>query len=272
MATHTLGIIMYGVTGRMGLNQHLVRSIVAIREQGGVRLAEWRRVMPDPILVGRNAEKLAALARHTASRRSTTDLDAALDDPAYTVFFDAPRPRCAPICVHARDRSRQAHLLRKAERRQPRQGARGGEARQTPRGQERRGPGQALPARLAQDPGCFGTLASSVACSSVRGEFGYWVFEGDWKRGAAPVLELPQGGRRRHHPRHAVPLALRARQSVRGGEVGELPRGDLHPESGRRGGALRQGRRGRRRLRDLRARGRRDRAHQLIMVRAPAPR
>ena len=61
MAVRRLGIIMYGVTGRMGLNQHLVRSIVAIREQGGVALPNGDRVMPDPILVGRNAEKLAAL-------------------------------------------------------------------------------------------------------------------------------------------------------------------------------------------------------------------
>ena len=61
MATRNLGIVMNGVTGRMGLNQHLVRSIVAIREQGGVALPNGDRVMPDPILVGRNAEKVAAL-------------------------------------------------------------------------------------------------------------------------------------------------------------------------------------------------------------------
>ena len=76
MATRRLGIVMYGVTGRMGLNQHLVRSILAIREQGGVALPNGDRVMPDPILVGRNAEKVAALARqygieatHGGSRR-----------------------------------------------------------------------------------------------------------------------------------------------------------------------------------------------------------
>ena len=63
MAVHRLGIVMHGVTGRMGLNQHLVRSILAIREQGGVVLPNGDRVMPDPILVGRNAEKVAALAQ-----------------------------------------------------------------------------------------------------------------------------------------------------------------------------------------------------------------
>ena len=62
MAEIRLGVIMYGVTGRMGTNQHLVRSILEIRRQGGVRLASGDRVMPDPILVGRNAAKLEALA------------------------------------------------------------------------------------------------------------------------------------------------------------------------------------------------------------------
>ena len=99
MATRRLGIVMVGVTGRMGLNQHLVRSIVAIREQGGVALPNGDRVMPDPILVGRNAEKLAALARQYGIARSTTDLDAALkngkDD---TSSSTPPPPRCAPTC------------------------------------------------------------------------------------------------------------------------------------------------------------------------------
>src|SRR5262245_64313105 len=89
MAVRRLGIVMYGVTGRMGLNQHLERSIVAIRAQGGVTLSNGDRVMPDPILVGRNAEKVAALARRYGIERSTTDLDAALKNSDDTVFFDA---------------------------------------------------------------------------------------------------------------------------------------------------------------------------------------
>src|SRR5262245_42276044 len=80
---------MHGVTGRMGLNQHLVRSILAIRQQGGTALPNGDRVMPDPILVGRNAEKVAALAREYGIERSTADLDAALKNPNDTVFFDA---------------------------------------------------------------------------------------------------------------------------------------------------------------------------------------
>ena len=63
MATRRLGIIMHGVTGRMGMNQHLIRSIVAIRNQGGVALANGDKVVPDPILIGRNADKIEALAR-----------------------------------------------------------------------------------------------------------------------------------------------------------------------------------------------------------------
>ena len=89
MATRRLGIVMHGVTGRMGLNQHLVRSIVAIREQGGVALPNGDRVMPDPILVGRNAEKVAALARQYGIERFTTELDAALKNRDDEVFFDA---------------------------------------------------------------------------------------------------------------------------------------------------------------------------------------
>ena len=89
MTVHRLGIIMHGVTGRMGLNQHLVRSILAIRDQGGVLLANGERVIPDPIVVGRNAEKVAALARQFGIERSTADLDSALANPDDTVFFDA---------------------------------------------------------------------------------------------------------------------------------------------------------------------------------------
>src|SRR5512132_2484974 len=78
VATQRLGIIMNGVTGRMGMNQHLVRSIVAIRAQGGVALANGDVVMPDPILIGRNADKLRALADAHRIERYDTDIDRAL--------------------------------------------------------------------------------------------------------------------------------------------------------------------------------------------------
>ncbi|MCC2676249.1 MAG: oxidoreductase domain protein, partial [Ramlibacter sp.] len=89
MPTQRLGIIMHGVTGRMGMNQHLIRSIVAIRNQGGVTLSNGDKVMPDPILIGRNAEKIEALAKAHNIARWGTDLDAALANPEDTVFFDA---------------------------------------------------------------------------------------------------------------------------------------------------------------------------------------
>ena len=88
MAEIRLGLMMHGVTGRMGLNQHLIRSIVAIRQQGGVALDNGDRVMPDPILLGRNAEALERLARTHGIARWSTDVDGALANPADTVFFE----------------------------------------------------------------------------------------------------------------------------------------------------------------------------------------
>src|SRR4029077_10161957 len=96
MTTQRLGLIMNGVTGRMGLNQHLVRSIVAIRDAGGVALASGDRVMPDPILVGRDAGKVEALAKRFKVERWTTDLDTALADANDSVFFDAATTQARP--------------------------------------------------------------------------------------------------------------------------------------------------------------------------------
>src|SRR5271154_4074024 len=80
---------MHGVTGRMGYNQHLVRSILAIREQGGVALSNGERVMPDPILVGRNQEKVSSLAERHGIKRVAKDLESALANAEDTIFFDA---------------------------------------------------------------------------------------------------------------------------------------------------------------------------------------
>ncbi len=76
----TIGIIMHGVTGRMGKNQHLIRSVLAIRNQGGVLLSDGSRVVPDIIIVGRNETKLRELAETFEISRFTTDLDAALNN------------------------------------------------------------------------------------------------------------------------------------------------------------------------------------------------
>jgi len=89
MKVHRVGIIMNGVTGRMGTNQHLDRSILAIRRQGGVPIASDEVILPEPLLVGRNPEKLKALSERFGVERYTTDVDAALADDDYPVYFDA---------------------------------------------------------------------------------------------------------------------------------------------------------------------------------------
>jgi predicted dehydrogenase len=99
MTTRRLGIVMHGVTGRMGMNQHLIRSIVAIRRQGGVTLADGSKVMPDPVLIGRSAEKIEALARAHGIERWDTNLDAALANPEDTVFFDAGTTQMRPTLL-----------------------------------------------------------------------------------------------------------------------------------------------------------------------------
>ena len=99
MATQRLGLIMHGVTGRMGMNQHLIRSIVAIRNQGGVTLSNGDKVMPDPILIGRNAEKMEALAKAHGIARWGTNLEAALANKDDTVFFDAGTTQMRPTLL-----------------------------------------------------------------------------------------------------------------------------------------------------------------------------
>jgi predicted dehydrogenase len=91
-----IGIIMHGVTGRMGMNQHLIRSILEIRKQGGVALKDGTRVMPDPLLVGRNAAKVEELAKKHGVERWTTDLNAALRSKEDTIFVDAASTQLRP--------------------------------------------------------------------------------------------------------------------------------------------------------------------------------
>ena len=88
MAMRRLGIIMHGATGRIGTTQHLLNCLVPIRAEGGLPLTSGDRLMPDPILVGRNPDKLRALAERFGIPRWTTDLDAALADPADELFFE----------------------------------------------------------------------------------------------------------------------------------------------------------------------------------------
>ena len=86
---HHIGIIMNGVTGRMGTNQHLIRSICVIRAEGGIKTQDEDIIIPDPVLVGRNIEKLQELCRAHRIERMTTELDEALADPYNSVYFDA---------------------------------------------------------------------------------------------------------------------------------------------------------------------------------------
>jgi predicted dehydrogenase len=99
MKTHRIGIIMNGVTGRMGTNQHLIRSIKAIIDQGGVKLSDAEVIMPDPVLVGRSEEKLKALAARTGVARVSTNLEAELANPANQIYFDATLTGQRPIGV-----------------------------------------------------------------------------------------------------------------------------------------------------------------------------
>src|ERR1043165_2611334 len=92
MTTHTVGIIMNGVTGRMGLNQHLRRSLWAIIKQGGLKLSASETIMPKLILVGRNASKLQEISAECGGLPFTTNLDEALGNKEYSVYFDAQTP------------------------------------------------------------------------------------------------------------------------------------------------------------------------------------
>ena len=185
MKIERVGIVMNGVTGRMGTNQHLVRSINAIRAQGGVALDAGTRIVPDPILVGRNADKVRALAEANGVARWTTDLDAALADPADTVYFDAAstglragliRQAIAagkhiytekPVATNVADA---LDLYRRAEAAGVKHGV----------VQDKLWLPGLLKLRRLIDSGFFGRILS------VRGEFGYWVFEGDWQPAQRP--------------------------------------------------------------------------------------
>ncbi len=192
MAERRLGIIMHGVTGRMGMNQHLIRSIVAIRAQGGVVLANGDRVMPDPILVGRDGEKVKALADTYGIKRWSTDLDAALKDPKDELFFDAASTQLrAGLLERALKAGKHIYCEKPiAETLADALTA----AKQAKASGLKHGVVQDklfLPGlqklRMLRDSGFFGRMLS------VRGEFGYWVFEGDWQVAQRPSWNYRAG-------------------------------------------------------------------------------
>jgi predicted dehydrogenase len=178
MAEVRLGIIMNGVTGRMGTNQHLIRSILAIQKQGGVELANGDKIMPDPILVGRNAEKVEALAKQHGVARWTTDLDGALANEDDRLFFDAASTSLrVDLLKKAMDAGKDIYcekpiaetldIAMDVVRHAKKSGAKNGVVHD-----KLSLPGLLKLSQLIED-GFFGRILS------VKGEFGYWVFEGD---------------------------------------------------------------------------------------------
>jgi predicted dehydrogenase len=169
---------MNGVTGRMGKNQHLMRSIAAIIKQGGVKISESEYIMPDPILVGRNEARLKALCELSGVEKYTTDLAGVITDPAYEIYFDAQvtgrRSESVKLAASngkhvycekptASDFKTAFELYEFCERAGVKHGV----------VQDKLWlPGIVKLKRLIQK-GFFGKILS------VRGEFGYWVFEGD---------------------------------------------------------------------------------------------
>ncbi|RSN20128.1 oxidoreductase [Streptomyces sp. WAC 05977] len=185
MTTRKLGVVMNGVTGRMGYRQHLVRSVLAIREAGGVELADGSRVQLEPVLVGRNADKLEEIATRHGLTRWTTDLDAALGDDDLPLYFDAQLTAVREkSIVRAIDAGK--HIYTEKPVAESVEGAlalaRHAEAAGVKNGvvhDKLYLPGLLKLKRL-MDSGFFGQVLS------VRGEFGYWVFEGDWQAAQRP--------------------------------------------------------------------------------------
>ncbi len=177
MKEHRIGIILNGVTGRMGTNQHLMRSIVEFIKQGGVAVGKDEVIIPDPVLVGRNPDKLNQLKKMSGIEKVSTDLDKELQNPDYSIYFDAQIT------------GRRADAVRKAVKAGKHIYCEKPVATDTKTAMElcdickaaglKSGvvqdklwlPGFIKLKRLIQS-GFFGEIFA------VRGEFGYWVFEG----------------------------------------------------------------------------------------------
>jgi predicted dehydrogenase len=178
MKQHTVGIIMNGVTGRMGTNQHLLRSIAEIIKQGGVNIGPGETIMPDPILIGRDVDKLNKLCELTGITKMSTELDEVLKNPDYSIYFDAQTTGrradavrkavnagkhiyCEkPIAVSTEVALELYEICTKA-------GLKNGVV------QDKLWLPGIVKLRRLIEQGFFGEILS------VRGEFGYWVFEGD---------------------------------------------------------------------------------------------
>ncbi|MEV0613252.1 Gfo/Idh/MocA family oxidoreductase [Nonomuraea sp. NPDC050404] len=185
MSVRTIGVVMNGVTGRMGYRQHLVRSVLAINEQGGVTLSDGSRVKLKPVLVGRNADKLADIAAKHEISDFTTDLDAALADDDNLIYFDA-QVTSARVKAVLKAIEAGKHIYAEKPTAESTQEAIALAEAATAKGvkngvvQDKLFLPGLLKLKRLIDGGFFGRILS------VRGEFGYWVFEGDWQEAQRP--------------------------------------------------------------------------------------
>lgn len=184
MAVRTIGVAVNGVTGRMGYRQHLVRSLLPLREEG-VRLRDGTVLKVEPVLVGRDADKLKEIAERHDLAHWTTDLDGALADPSVEIYFDAQvTSRHVESITRALEAGKHVYTEKPVSETAE-------EALRLARLADEKGvkhgvvadklylPGIRKLRRLI-DGGFFGRILS------VRGEFGYWVFEGDWQAAQRP--------------------------------------------------------------------------------------
>jgi predicted dehydrogenase len=180
-----VNIIMNGVTGRMGYRQHLVRSILALREQGGLILPGGEVLFPEPVLVGRSAAKLEALCAQHGLNQYTTDLDAALADEANEIYFDA-QVTTARVAALTKAIEAGKHIYTEKPTAESLADALALANLARDRGVTHGVvadkiylPGLRKLKRLV-DAGFFGRILA------VRIDFGYWVFEGDWQPAQRP--------------------------------------------------------------------------------------
>lgn len=193
--TKVLRIAMNGITGRMGYRQHLLRSILPIRDQGGITLADGTKLTVEPILVGRNEDKLRELAQEHQVEHYSTDLDSLIEDPTIDIIFDASMTslryntlsKAIAAGKHIFTEKPTAETLSDAidlARQAKDKGITAGVVHD-----KLYLPGLVKLRRLV-DEGFFGRILS------LRGEFGYWVFEGDIQEAQRPSwnYRLADGG------------------------------------------------------------------------------
>ncbi|MFZ4683148.1 MAG: Gfo/Idh/MocA family protein [Terrimicrobiaceae bacterium] len=177
MKKHKVGIIMNGVTGRMGTNQHYIRSILAIRKQGGIKINDGEVIWPEPVLIGRSEAKLQKLAAMDEGVRYSTDLDAELKNKDNIIYFDAQTTgRRADAVKKAIAAGKHVYCEKPTAvstesaldlyRTATKAGVKNGVV------QDKLWLPGLLKIQRLKEQGFFGKILS------VRGEFGYWVFEG----------------------------------------------------------------------------------------------